>query len=180
MEDYWSGGQLLRKGRYVNGKRDGYWEVYHPSGQLHMKGHFVNGEFIKEKEQTELTMDEIAAKFGIPVNQLKIKKINNMEKQNRAFTSWFITDKWYLSDLCMDEIIDIYCHTVNPEFDYLDMALDCYKHSDSSAWDELSEMERTIAYELDCMIFAIFRRFTAEQHTAYRLAVQSIQSETFA
>ncbi len=103
-----------------------------------------------------------------------------MEKQNRTFTSWFITDKWYLSDLCMDEIIDIYCHTVNPEFDYLDMALDCYKHSDSPAWDELSEMERIIAYELDCMIFAIFRRFTTEQHTAYHLAVQSIQSETFA
>jgi DNA-directed RNA polymerase specialized sigma24 family protein len=38
------------------------------------KGHWVNGEFIKEKPVTELSMDEIAKRFGIPVNQLKIKK----------------------------------------------------------------------------------------------------------
>jgi antitoxin component YwqK of YwqJK toxin-antitoxin module len=73
-EDYYSNGQLWSKGRYVNGEREGDWEYYHCDGKLSSKGNWINGEFIKEKEQTELTMDEIAKKFGIPVEQLKIKK----------------------------------------------------------------------------------------------------------
>ena len=73
-EWYWSNGQLLCKGNYVNGKRDGYWGRYYSCGQLMWKGNFVNGKFIEEKPVTELTMDEIAKKFGIPVEQLKIKK----------------------------------------------------------------------------------------------------------
>src|SRR5690606_23619351 len=32
------------------------------------------GKIIDERPKTELTLDEIARKFGIPVNQLKIKK----------------------------------------------------------------------------------------------------------
>jgi antitoxin component YwqK of YwqJK toxin-antitoxin module len=73
-EWYYSDGKLCSKGNYVNGKREGYWEWYYPDGQLWRKGNWVNGEFHEEKEQTELTMDEIAKRFGIPVEQLKIKK----------------------------------------------------------------------------------------------------------
>jgi antitoxin component YwqK of YwqJK toxin-antitoxin module len=73
-EEYYSCGKLWMKGNYVNGKQDGYWEYYYENGQLSRKGNWVNGKFIKEKEQTELTMDEIAKRFGVPVNQLKIKK----------------------------------------------------------------------------------------------------------
>lgn len=32
------------------------------------------GTIIDKRPKTELTMDEIAAKFGVPVSQLKIKK----------------------------------------------------------------------------------------------------------
>ena len=73
-EWYWSDGQLERKGNWVNDKRDGYWEWYHPNGKLSRKGNWVNDKLIEEKPVTELTMDEIAKKFGIPVEQLKIKK----------------------------------------------------------------------------------------------------------
>jgi antitoxin component YwqK of YwqJK toxin-antitoxin module len=73
-EEYYSSGQLSSKGNLVNGKREGYWEAYCRNGQLMKKGNWVNGRFQEEKEQTELSMDEIAKKFGIPVNQLKIKK----------------------------------------------------------------------------------------------------------
>jgi antitoxin component YwqK of YwqJK toxin-antitoxin module len=73
-EYYYENGQLMSKGNYVNRRKNGYWEFYYENGQLWGKGNWVNGEFIKEKEQTELSMDEIAKKFGIPVNQLKIKK----------------------------------------------------------------------------------------------------------
>jgi hypothetical protein len=38
------------------------------------KGNYVNGRFQEETPVTELTMDEIAKKFAIPVGQLKIKK----------------------------------------------------------------------------------------------------------
>jgi hypothetical protein len=54
---------------------DGYWrkreydsngnEVYYESS---------NGKIIDHRPKVELTLDEIAAKFGINVNQLKIKK----------------------------------------------------------------------------------------------------------
>ena len=73
-EEYYPCGQLMWKGKWVNDNRDGYWEWYFSNGQLSSKGKWVNGEFIEEKPVTELTIDEIAKKFGIPVNQLKIKK----------------------------------------------------------------------------------------------------------
>jgi len=73
-EDYCFNGQLMWKGHWVNGNRDGYWEWYFSNGQLSSKGHYVNDKFIEEKPVTELSMDEIAKKFGIPVSQLKIKK----------------------------------------------------------------------------------------------------------
>jgi len=73
-EEYHSNGQLWRKDNFVNGNRDGYWEVYYPCGELMCKGNWINGEFHKEKPVTELSMDEIAKRFGIPVSQLKIKK----------------------------------------------------------------------------------------------------------
>jgi antitoxin component YwqK of YwqJK toxin-antitoxin module len=73
-EEYYDNGQLEMKGNWVNGKLDGYWEWYHPNGKLESKGNFVNGKLQEEKPVTELTMDEIAKRFGIPVEQLKIKK----------------------------------------------------------------------------------------------------------
>jgi antitoxin component YwqK of YwqJK toxin-antitoxin module len=73
-EEYYSDGQLSCNGNWVNGKREGYWEWYHPNGKLERKGNWVNGRFQEETPVTELTMDEIAKRFGIPVGQLKIKK----------------------------------------------------------------------------------------------------------
>ncbi len=73
-EAYYHNGQLESKGNRVNGNRDGYWEEYYSDGQLMWKGNFANGKFIEETPVTELSMDEIAKRFGIPVNQLKIKK----------------------------------------------------------------------------------------------------------
>lgn len=73
---------------YVNGDR-----VWYLNGKLHRedgpavesvdgsKWWYLNGKYITEDEharrtskETILTMDEIAAKFGISVEQLKIKK----------------------------------------------------------------------------------------------------------
>jgi antitoxin component YwqK of YwqJK toxin-antitoxin module len=62
------------KGNYVNGNLDGYWEEYRSNGQLKRKAHYINNKFHEEKPVTELSMDEIAKKFAIPVGQLKIKK----------------------------------------------------------------------------------------------------------
>jgi antitoxin component YwqK of YwqJK toxin-antitoxin module len=73
-EEYYRSGQLFSKGNWVNGKQDGYWEWYRLNGQLMYERNYINGEFVKEKPITELSMDEIAKKFGIPVEQLKIKK----------------------------------------------------------------------------------------------------------
>jgi antitoxin component YwqK of YwqJK toxin-antitoxin module len=71
-EEYHSNGQLWRKGNFVNGFEDGYWEWYNDNGQLMYKRNYINS--VLEKPVTELSMDEIAEKFGIPVEQLKIKK----------------------------------------------------------------------------------------------------------
>jgi|688.fasta_scaffold963726_1 antitoxin component YwqK of YwqJK toxin-antitoxin module len=73
-EEYFYDGQICSKGNFVNGRKNGYWEYHSSNGQLSRKGNWVNGKFHEEKPVTELTMDEIAKKFGIPVNQLKIKK----------------------------------------------------------------------------------------------------------
>ena len=64
---------------YLNGKRhreDGP-AIDWPGGSKYW---YLDGERLTEKEfndimnPVELTLDEIAAKFGIPVSQLKIKK----------------------------------------------------------------------------------------------------------
>jgi antitoxin component YwqK of YwqJK toxin-antitoxin module len=68
-EYYWDNGQLDYKGSYSNGERHGYWESYWDNGQLYFKGSYLNGN-----EITELTLEDIAEKFKIPVGQLKIKK----------------------------------------------------------------------------------------------------------
>ena len=101
-ERYWSNGKLTYKGNYVNGNRHGYWESYFSDGQLNYKGNYVNGKphgywdsywdngeldykgFYdmgkevsynpNEPKAIELTLDEIALKLNIPVEQLKIKK----------------------------------------------------------------------------------------------------------
>jgi len=95
-EVYYDNGNLWYKGNYVDGKEHGYWELYHSNGNLCFKGNYVyweeyhsNGNLrVKgfydmgkkvdynpdEVKQMELTLDEIATKFGISVNQLKIKK----------------------------------------------------------------------------------------------------------
>lgn len=56
-------------------KFNGYWskKEYDSNG---MEIYFENsdGYIIDNRPKTELTLDEIAAKFNIPVSQLKIKK----------------------------------------------------------------------------------------------------------
>lgn len=54
---------------------NGYWEKY----EYNSNGNLVYyedsfGEIFDDHPKTELTMDEIAKKFDIPINQLKIKK----------------------------------------------------------------------------------------------------------
>ena len=71
-ESYWSNGQLLYKGSCLNGKRHGYWESYWRNGKLDFKKTYDNGNEIQPI--TELTLEDIAEKFKIPVGQLKIKK----------------------------------------------------------------------------------------------------------
>jgi antitoxin component YwqK of YwqJK toxin-antitoxin module len=77
-ESYWDNGQLFCKGNYVNGKLHGYWESYFDNGQLYYKGFYDMGNRVDynpdEAKVVELTLDEIAIKFNIPVEQLKIKK----------------------------------------------------------------------------------------------------------
>ena len=71
-ESYFSNGQLSYKGNYVNGEQHGLWESYYDNGQLHYRREYDNG--VEVKAIKELTMDEIAEKFGISVSELKIKK----------------------------------------------------------------------------------------------------------
>ena len=40
-EGYYSNGQLLYKGNYVNGKQHGYWEWYYSNGQLKSKTYHI-------------------------------------------------------------------------------------------------------------------------------------------
>ena len=62
--------------RNVNGERHGYWEYYYSDGQLMHKGYYDMGKEVdyNPNESIELTLDEIALKLNIPVEQLKIKK----------------------------------------------------------------------------------------------------------
>ena len=71
-ESYYSNGQLYYRANYVNGEKHGVWESYYENGQLHYRIEYNMGEEVQPI--TELTLDEIAEKFNIPVSQLKIKK----------------------------------------------------------------------------------------------------------
>jgi antitoxin component YwqK of YwqJK toxin-antitoxin module len=77
-ESYFSNGQLYYKGNYVNGNRHGYWEIYYKNGQLDFKGFYDMGRIVSynpdEPNVIELTMEEIADKFGVNINKLRIKK----------------------------------------------------------------------------------------------------------
>jgi antitoxin component YwqK of YwqJK toxin-antitoxin module len=43
-EIYHDNGELAYKANYVNGKEHGYWEEYCSNGQLYLKGNYVNGK----------------------------------------------------------------------------------------------------------------------------------------
>ncbi len=43
-EHYWSNGNLMYKGNYINNIRNGYCEIYEPNGKLSRKGYFVNNK----------------------------------------------------------------------------------------------------------------------------------------
>ena len=77
-EYYWDNGKLYSKGDYVDGKEHGLWERYYKNGNLYSKSFYDMGKEVDynplEPRVTELTLDEIATKFGVPVNRLKIKK----------------------------------------------------------------------------------------------------------
>ena len=60
-EYYFGNGKLSYKGSYLNGEKHGYWESYYDNGN-------------EIQPITELTLEDIANKFGISVNNLKIKK----------------------------------------------------------------------------------------------------------
>jgi len=70
-ELYYGNGQLSFRGNYVNGKRHGVWESFWSNGELCYRKEYNMGEEVQPI--TELTLDEIAEKFGILVSQLKIK-----------------------------------------------------------------------------------------------------------
>jgi antitoxin component YwqK of YwqJK toxin-antitoxin module len=77
-EYYWSNGDLSSKGNYVAGKQHGYWEYYYSNGDLCYKCLYDQGKRVDynplEPQAIELSLDEIANRFGINVNSLKIKK----------------------------------------------------------------------------------------------------------
>jgi antitoxin component YwqK of YwqJK toxin-antitoxin module len=77
-EDYYSNGQLWFKGNYVDGERHGLWEEYYFNGELPLKDYYDMGKQVdynpEEPKVMELTLPEIAARLGIPVEQLRIKK----------------------------------------------------------------------------------------------------------
>ena len=77
-EIYYDNGKLYSKGNYVNGKEHGYWEVYWYNGELYYKGYYDMGKLVSynpdEPKIVELTLSDIANKFGIDINQLRIKE----------------------------------------------------------------------------------------------------------
>ena len=61
--------------RIYHENSDGYWEKSEfdsNSNEIYYEN--SSGEIIDNRPKTELTMDQIAEKFGVDVNQLKIKK----------------------------------------------------------------------------------------------------------
>ena len=77
-ERYYADGQLSYKGYYVNSEQHGYWETYCDNGQLYSKCYYDMGKQVDynpdEPKIIELTLSDIAVKFNIPVEQLRIKK----------------------------------------------------------------------------------------------------------
>ena len=43
-EDYHESGQLIKKGSFLNGRRNCIWEWYYDNGKLMRKGSYLNGE----------------------------------------------------------------------------------------------------------------------------------------
>jgi len=78
FEVYYYNGNLMYKVNFVDGKKHGLWEDYYSNGNLSHKGFYDQGNQVDynpdELKQIELTLDEIATKFGISIKQLKIKK----------------------------------------------------------------------------------------------------------
>ena len=78
FESYYDNGQLMYKGDYVNGNRHGYWESYYDNGQLYYKGYYDMGKKVDynpdEPKLIELTLSDIANKFGLDVDKLRIKE----------------------------------------------------------------------------------------------------------
>lgn len=78
------------------------------------------------------------------------------------FSNWYINNMYgSKSDLGMNDIIDTYIR-INPKANLLDMALDCYRNSKDY------ESNLNVAYELECMLFAIFRRMSDAENALYR------------
>ena len=78
---YWEhhhpNGQLESKGYYLNNLKNGTWVHYTENGLYAWTGRYLNSdckEIRKNFSYIEITMDEIANKFGISVEQLKITK----------------------------------------------------------------------------------------------------------
>lgn len=75
-DGYWAKCEYDSKGNLIYYEEsDGYWykREYDSQGNtIYYKD--SDGILVDNRHKTELTLDEIAQKFGIPVSQLKIKK----------------------------------------------------------------------------------------------------------
>ena len=73
---YWSKREFNSYGNEIYWENsNGYWfKREYDSNNNVIYYENSNGDIIDDRPKTELTMDEIASKFGIDVNQLKIKK----------------------------------------------------------------------------------------------------------
>src|SRR5690606_17857067 len=74
--EYWVKREYDSKGNLIYHERsDGFWykREYNSNGkEIYYENSY--GTIIDRRPKTELTLDEIAQRFGIPVSQLKIKK----------------------------------------------------------------------------------------------------------
>lgn len=75
-DGYWAKCEVDSNGKETYFENsNGYWK----KSKFDSKGNLIyyetsNGTIIDNRPKTELTLDQIAEKFGIPVSQLKIKK----------------------------------------------------------------------------------------------------------
>ena len=93
-EYYYSNGQLMFKGNYINGKRDGYWRHYYSNGKLQSNGLYKNGRFIENKVINEskkklfiprkLTKDD--SRYNKWNNSQPIKTIDGKEVRINQYT----------------------------------------------------------------------------------------------